>query len=63
LCICGTGIQTEEHVLIECPRSHHQRTAYNMHAQSLNELFDTEDTKELRNLAEYIKKILSLFRT
>jgi hypothetical protein len=63
LCICGTGIQTEEHVLIECPRSHHQRTAYNIHAQSLNELFDTEDTKELRNLAEYIKKILSLFGT
>ena len=34
-----------------------------MHAQSLKALFDTEDTKELRNLAEYMKKILSLFRT
>ena len=33
-----------------------------MHAQSLKELFDTEDTKEFRNLAEYIKKILTLFR-
>jgi len=63
MCICGTGIQTEEHVMIECPRSHHLRTAYNLHTQSLNELFDIDDTKKLHNIAEYIKNIISLFRT
>jgi hypothetical protein len=63
ICVCGTGIQTEEHVMLVCPRSYHLRTVHNLHAQSLHELFDNDDTRALNNIAEYSKKILSLFRT
>jgi len=62
-CICETGIQSEEHVLILCPMSANLRTAHNLHPQSAYALFDTKDTVELRNIAEYCRKTLSLFRT
>lgn len=59
-CSCNTGIQNEQHVLLECPRSHDLRRTMNLtNYRTLSELFKHEPIE----LAEYCKLILNLFRT
>ena len=55
LCVCGGDIQSESHVLIDCPRSEHLRHNMNIHPQSLYELFKHKNTYLI---SEYCNRIL-----
>ena len=62
LCICQTGVQDEEHVLLRCPRTEHIRVLMNMEHMSLSDLFN-ESAESQPNIAEYCYKVLNLFGT
>jgi len=59
ICACNTGIQDEEHVLLNCPLSHHLRAMNNFNFNSLSELFE----HDVLQVAEYCKDIINLYRT
>ena len=58
LCQCGGAIQTEQHVLCECPLVHHIREAYNNTNIDFTEFM--ESTKSKQQMA-MVKSILSFY--
>ena len=59
LCTCKTDIQTESHVLLDCPKTLYLRNSIPTikNCNNLNNLFETIDT---HTLATYISKVLRL---
>ncbi len=59
LCQCGTGVQTEEHVMLHCPTSKQLREQFGMHMNTLPELFELNEEM----ISNYCYHILKLYRT
>ena len=60
LCQCERAIQTESHVLLECPLSEHLRSEMNLNYNNITELLNP-DKEELYIIASYCRQVLNLY--
>ena len=61
VCICDNArIQTEQHVLVECPLTEHLRDKYSvLNYRNVNELLN--DNVHLRDLCSFVYDVLDIF--